>query len=201
MNKPQKNRINRHRRLSYNWRKPNVYGHPGGSITRVTAQIQLSLPCLWFHVIYLYLHIHNCLRDNTYKCSDFLEYLRCPLICLYYHYLLIIRAVSGEFAPLHIRPIPVWTICPQAVWSIRPQDVVDSPQRPGIGTGLVNYEMQFIFLWIWLHRKLGSTDWHLDTTHTLPREREDRISVYWICRGRICRGQIWNWQWGEYIDR
>jgi hypothetical protein len=26
-NKPQKNRINRPRRLSYNWWKPNVYGH------------------------------------------------------------------------------------------------------------------------------------------------------------------------------
>jgi hypothetical protein len=37
--------------------------------------------------------------------------------------------VSGEFAPLHIRPIPVWTIRPQVVWSIHPQDVVDSPQR------------------------------------------------------------------------
>jgi hypothetical protein len=51
------------------------------------------------------------------------------------------RVVSGEFAPLHIGPIPVWMIRPQAVWSIRPQavwsmrpqDVIDSPQRHGIG--------------------------------------------------------------------
>jgi hypothetical protein len=28
LNKPQKNRINRPRHLSYNWRKPNVYGNP-----------------------------------------------------------------------------------------------------------------------------------------------------------------------------
>jgi hypothetical protein len=27
--------------------------------------------------------------------------------------------------------VPVWTIRPQAVWSICPQDVVDSPQQHG----------------------------------------------------------------------
>jgi hypothetical protein len=46
-----------------------------------------------------------------------------------------VMTVSGEFAPLHIRPIPVWMIRPPR------SRVVDAPQRHGIGR-----LMQFNFL-------------------------------------------------------
>jgi hypothetical protein len=78
--------------------------------------------------------------------------------------------------------------CHGGIWWIRPtaysphKDVIDSPQRHGIGR-----LVQFNFLWIWLYRKPGSTDWHLDTRSPAARNRRrDYLCIARKRRQDIC---------------